>query len=477
MSSQDAVRPAVDDRPVGDVEDAWSGWVDAARATGEPSLAVALVERRPRRGPDPLADAAAVAHARDLVLVGRAAEALRVLSAATSPAGPDTGRAGTAAVVRAAAHAARGDDSAWSWLRDSAHDTALVASVADARGDRAAGDQVWLADAATPAVGALTARAAEAHVAGRARRARGLGRAVDAGAERLLHVGGAAAARDVADQLARRGDRAGARLLLRAAAVRTHDSATVHAALRSVTPRRIRLWPLAAVAAAVLAGAAWVAFVVTTGASAPAVSKLTLVLAHVALPLVLRSIREPGFTTAETRVWRRLCEQVYDPELDGPGQVQGRRSGWYGIAGMLGAALGLVLSVGVVAPLVVERTGDATWGVSDDAFLLHLAAVVLGATLGVVLTRSAVRGVVRRRLARRAASARLLEAQVDATCRCRDVRLLVGRAAAGYATHHLAPVGFAAPLPGAAVRRCPLTGAWWLTGPVGSWGRDLALRG
>ncbi|NKY40108.1 hypothetical protein HGA02_11360 [Cellulomonas septica] len=259
--------------------------------------------------------------------------------------------------------------------------------------------------------------------------------------------------------------------------MRTPDATSLHAALRSVTPRWIRLWPLAAVAAVALAGAAWVAFVVTAGAPAPAISKLTLVLAHVGLPLVVQSVREPGFTTAETRVWRRLSEQVYDPELDGPGQVQGRRSGWYGVAAMLGAGLGLVLSGRVVVPLVVQRTGDATWQGSDDAFFLHLGAVVLGATLGAVLTRSLARSVVRRRHDRRAARARLLEEQLDATCRCRDHHLLAGRSAEGYAAHHLAPVGFASPLPGASVRRCPRTGAWWLTGPVGSWDGHVALRG
>ncbi|MDC7120689.1 hypothetical protein OMK64_03970 [Cellulomonas fimi] len=475
MSTQDAVRQATGDLPARDVEDAWSGWVDAARAAGEPSVAVALVERHPRRRPD--LRGAAVAHARDLVLVGRAAEAVRVLGGATPPAGPGAGGLAAPEVVRAAAHAALGDDRAWSWLRETARDAPLVAAVADARGDRAAGDQAWLAAATTPAVGVLTARAVEASVAGRGRRARGLDGLVGRGAERLLHVGGTAAVRDVAERLAQRDDRAGARLLLRAAAVRTPDATSLHAALRAVTPGWIRLWPLAAVAAVVLAGVAWVAFAVTAGTPAPAVSKLTVVLAHVALPLVLQSVREPGFTAAETRVWRRLSEQTYDPELDGPGQVQGRRSGWYALAAMLGAGLGLVLGAGVVVPRVVERTGDATWQGSDDAFFLHLAAVVLGATLGAVLTRSVARRLVRRRHDRRAARARLLEEQLDATCRCYDERLLAGRAAAGYAAHHLAPVGFASPLPGTSVRRCPRTGAWWLTGPVGSWDGHLALRG
>ncbi|NKY41432.1 hypothetical protein, partial [Cellulomonas septica] len=141
MSTQDAVRPAIGDLPVGDVEDAWSGWVDAARSAGEPSLAIALVERHPRRRPDLLG--VVVAHARDLVLVGRAPEAVHVLGATTPPTGSEQDGYRGSEVVQAAAHAALGDDRAWSWLREAARDAPLVAAVADARGDREAGDQAW----------------------------------------------------------------------------------------------------------------------------------------------------------------------------------------------------------------------------------------------------------------------------------------------------------------------------------------------
>jgi|GEM_PF-1565779 len=464
-----------------DVLGSWWWWTEAARAADEPTLALALDDRRPGApyaGPDPAVPA--VLRARDLLLVGRVEEADVTLdrAGATSP----VGHAGYPQLVSAAVRAARGDHHAWSWLVGSAAPAwpaatvaPLVAAAADARGDRATADHAWVAAGPALTTGASLVRSSVAALATRPRdRTEALGPLVAGVAWRTLgrrHEPDVATALAVAEALAARDDRAGARLLLHAVDVRVPASAAVRGAIKRLTPSQVGYWVAGAVVVTLLAG---------LGAVAALHGDVGVM--RFATPLVLLGflsvVRIPGLTRAESSVWRELRGKVYDAERGRTTSRELRTSGWYTVAGIAGAALAGIADATVVASVGRALSGDAAWATTDAALGVFAAIVVLGAVAGVLATRVLVRATVRRRRARRTAAEASARAQAGSTCRCTTDRWLEDPLASDYAELHLVTVpGVAAPAPGATLQRCPGTGTLWLTGPVGAGGRRLALSG
>ncbi|GIG19455.1 hypothetical protein Cch01nite_01790 [Cellulomonas chitinilytica] len=460
----------------------WWWWTDAARAADEPTLALALDDRRPAgpwSGPDPAVPD--VLRARDLLLVGRLDEADVTLDRAARAASP-TGDVAYPQLVLSAVRAARRDDQSWSALLGSAASrwpaatvAPLVAAAADARGDRDTADRARVAAGPERSTGESFVRTAVAALAARpAKDAARLGALVAAWADRTLRRRAepdVATALVIADALAARGDRAGARLLLHAVDVRVPANADVRAAAKRLTPSLLRYWVAGACAAAVLAATALVA-------AMHGDAQLMRFVAPAAAFGFLALVRAPGLTRTETSVWRELRTRVYDEDKGGTTSRESQSAGWYMLAVIAGGTVAVVVDLTVVASVGRALSGDAAWATSGATLGVFVVVGALGVVAGALGARAAVRAGLRRRRDRRAAAEALARSQAGSTCRCTTDRWVADPLASDYAAFHLVTwTGVAAPVPGGTLQRCPRTGTLWLTGPVGAGGRTLALSG
>lgn len=423
-----------------------------------------------------------------LVVMGRGGDAADLMRGrGVRPPGPGEAVSWQQALL-AAGQAATGDASAWTWLTARTTDVVpafrlrlarLVATAAEERGDVGVADAAW---AEIPRlIGAvpssrLAGRVATATVMRRNREAepRALA-AVVADALGTLRTAAAddAAALDAvletAERLERRGDVAGARLLLGAARSGLPRDRRVRAALRGLSPRSTfadlaRMAVVAAVvAAALVAGVVWhlrVTGLVGAGA--------------LAVYLHLTPVR--GLTRPESQVWRGLRTLRYDPAVGRADSSGG--SGWYGLAGIGGF---VVTFIGLAAALNALGEGGSwpAWSLSDGGVLVLLASLVAGTAGAVLGARSLRHAVGRRRRARHSAGERARAELQAMVCRCWEIDVTWGPDARLYAERHL--VGVPAPSPvrpaGGELRRCPVSSIPWLVGPLGTGGRELALRG
>lgn len=455
-----------------------------ARQADEPALAVALHEATPP-GAVPADEARwdAVAHAADLLVLGRPDEARGVLDVA-GVAPPDGDAVDGGHLVLAAVHAALGADDAWRWLLTTTSrygpavaSARLVAAAADARGDVAAADRAWVEVCASGRASTATvARAAVAEITHRPREDHdALGQVVGAWAGATVAVDPVAPGRmalTVADGLVARGDTAGARLLLRAAAMLTGESTELRARLRSLNPRSTRHHVLVTVAAVLGLVAVTAATWVTTGRP------------HAlpfwgAVALWVRLMPLPGLSRAESRLWRGMRGWTYDADRDGPSQGHPHAT-LYVVVGILAAIVGWAVGMGAGAGIAAAVGGDAgTAGYysSDVAFFVPLGTTALVVTLAVLAARVVTRHVTAGRARRRARSLAAQQEAAGAACRCWSDTWLRGPLAASYAAHHLLATPIGAPVPDGDVRRCPATGMLWLTGPLAHGGLSVALRG
>lgn len=482
-------------RSVMDLEGSQFSWFHAGLAADELELACRVMS-------EPVAGAehegqrhAALAEA--LVLLGRATEARRLLEAeGVSPPVPGS-QVDWRQVLLGASYAATGDATAWRWLTARLSDVAtewrlrltrVVAAVADQRGDLAVADEAWadvptLSGTSSPRLAQRTALAGVLH------------RNREASANSILQVvfGAYGTLRAVAVEdaptrdavlatagaLEVRGDRAGARLLLRSAAGMLPRDASIRAALRRLRPAASRGVVLRLVGSA-LAVLAAVTFVVVRGTSSPETLGTDIRTTGLALVGVLgvamRLSPLAGFTMPETTAWRGLRSLRFDP-MEGPRGGAGG-SGWLGVAGIVGA----VVTFATIAVVLSTLTPTGTWplwAVTGSAMVLWLVMTATGAA-GAVLVMRQVRLVVgRRRVARARAEARKQADRRAAVCACWDVFSTWGPDAQRYVERHLAVPGPTVPVavPDAQLRLCPTTGLPWLVGPIGEHGRFLAIKG
>lgn len=470
------------------------GWLVAALAADEADLAHRLV-REPAVGSEH-DEWRTAGLAETLVLTGRSGEARRTLEAAgVRPPGAD-GPVSWSQMLLATTYAAGGDAAAWSWLTARLAEvphhmrprlTRLVAFVADQRGDLDVADSAWLS--LVQMSGATSIRLAErSAVATIGRRSR-----QGAPAEILTALFSAhATLRETEDDkalvldaviraahaLGQRGDRAGARLLLRLA----DRSAPRNAALRRVS-RELRS-PMTGTIALKTAGIVLLGALITVGfvvwgvlaSHDPMVGARVAILLALPLGLLVRRTTVPGLTVTESRVWRGLGTLRYDPST-GRATNEGT-SGWYGVAGIVGA----VATFTVIAIVLTRLTPTGTWplwAVSGSSMLLWLALTAFGAAGGVLAMRRVRHGLTRRRQ-KAARAAQQAQAERSAgVCTCWDTYATWGRSARLLVEHHLTVPGppVPLPLPDAQVRLCPTTGLPWIVGRLGAHGRFVALRG
>ncbi|MBO1753408.1 hypothetical protein J4G33_16495 [Actinotalea sp. BY-33] len=471
-------------------------WYHAALAADELELAGRIV-RAPVAGTEHEASRR-TSLAEALVLVGRPAEARPLLEADGVRPPQPSGPVDWPQVVLGSTYAATGDDGAWAWLTAKLSDvlspewrlrlTRVVAAVADHRGDLPVADAAWadVAELGGTSSPRLAQRAALANILRRKREgspesiidvvvgAYGTlrGAAVDDAATRnaVMRTAGA---------LNERGDRAGARLLLRVATGMLPRDAAMETALRRSRPEPSRAL-LVRLAGVGLATSVAVAYVVVRGAASPQtlgaeIRGTTLVLAAV-LGLVTRLSSLPGFTMPETRVWRGLRSMRYDP-VEARGGTSGI-SGWLGVAGVLGAVATMVTIAGVLS----GATSDGAWplwATTGGSMVLWLVLTAAGGAGGVLVLRQ-VRGAVgRRRVARARAEAAARADQLATVCACWDSISTWGADARRYAERHLTIAGPPVPVavPDSRLRMCPASGLPWLTGPLGQGERFVALKG
>ncbi len=476
-----------------DPEASQAAWFRAAMMADEIQLAYQLVvaqfsevARGPEAAQPDLHRSAALAEA--LVLLGRAEEATSGLhDAGVRPPGPGEPISWAQAVL-GAARAADGDPGAWAWLTARTADVApelrlrltrLVAAAADQRGEPEVADAAWAG------VPKLTGAMPSPRLAGRAALAAILRRnregtpsvIVDGLFEVLTTLRTAAledeatttAALRTADELVERGDRAGARLLLRAAAGALPHDRRVTAALRALRPRPTAAALLRGVLVA-LVSAALVSLGIVLDVRAMGL------VGGLVVGLVVRFSPMTGLTLPESQAWRGLRTLRYDPAL-GRGDTSSA-SGWYGLAG-IGGFVATLTAIAVGLSALGPGGTWPLWATSSAAFLAWIALLAAGSVGSVLLARWARRASGRRRLASRLATARAQAEQHASVCACWEVISTWGPDATLYAERHLVASQEPLPIavPGAELRRCPTAGVPWLVGPIGRDARYLALRG
>lgn len=483
------------DRELDELVAAWPAWALTAEAVDEPELAHRLWATAPPYGIPP--HEVDLGRARTLLLLGRFREALDGLARMADPTGAIPGD--PERVLLAAAHAGCGDDDAYRFLLQAARTgtTAtpadhlrLLAVVAEHRG--AIMDAAWARTILVEFFGVATPTAIAAYAASTvaARDPNGDARAIEA----TVHTAATAlqalhppiadrpdAVLAATNQLEASGDRAGARLLLRAIDAAAPGVPPVRDAIQRLTPvSKMRGAALLAVLSFIVAFALvfWLATMLD-------LRHLRLGgLGALVFALWARTMPLPGFTRAESQAWRGLVTPVQVPgATDGPTVIT-RNTGLWGLGGVLGASVGIALAILLTAdggPLGTSPSGAppvVPGGVTWLALIFGLG------TCGVLASRALDLRRARRRAARREA-AREADLVAAAThCVCGTQTALTGDFAAAYADTHLAPDRRAsnpaivrAGEGAARLARCRSTGALWLNGPLGRGGQWLALAG
>lgn len=465
--------------PAGD-DTTWAAWATTALEAGEPAVAERLL-RHLLQG-EALNESgrrwAASAVAGCLAQQGRAADGAALLAEARLGPPADPGTAGWSHVVAAAVAACEGDETAYRWLLSiavategtAAHSSVveMLAAAADGRHDGVA-DDAW-------AVLVRRYGARDPHRVARftatvlLRRDRQappatLRSLLAASADNLMGVSpdaltDPAPAQEVAAQLVARDDWAGTALLQRALSRRLclpGDRGVLHVVR---TPWWYPLLGALAVLVVVAIGVAGPPLV-TTGAV------VALLLGRVAWA---HAVPRPGLTRQESRAWRTLGTDAGGTPV---------RAGVALAACLVGVAIALSA---VVAAIALDQAGPEPSWFTERAPLVWLGTPTLAgwAALGIAVEVARISRIRDERRRRRAPAA----LGPDGTCRCLGVIGYTGTGARDYLAGHLVRSDevrlirtVRAVFPLAVVARCPITDAVWLCGPLGRYGRPLALRG
>jgi len=463
-----------------DLESSLEAWLNVAQATDRASLALNLAEAL--QDADRGRSDSHVRRAYLLLIAGRAAEA-RALLKANGAVPPDGPSQAASDLLLAACHAATGDEPAYRWLlsavsrigplTDVGQFGYLVATAADAQGDRQTADQAWLNLAqGSGRVTDLTVR--KVIVAEMARRSsddpeaalRAVFRAVansdaldsplDRDPEPVLVA---------AQELVARGDSAGAMLLLHAVDRLRPPSVDIRSALSTLTPKTsLRAYELRCCGV-------WGALLGLVAALTVLASQLNLGMLPLAPVLFfrhgLRVVRykwlpRPGLGKSDSEVSRALSTRHYDALLEKNRSKSENDYGLYGVAAIVGLVTGWILAVQLTSP---------SGPLASDAFLRSAAWVICLVGLP-VLSGFAARFVKQRNLRRHHLRSRAEQHRQRllgaSACQCWQQAYFVGDYAEAYAAQHLTEVGLheqvlARPwlLP-LRFLRCPTSGCLWL---------------
>lgn len=460
-----------------DVDQALPVWAEVADDADHIGLALDLLPAGQEQS------AAAVTRARLLLMAGRDHDALAELAAHHITEPSATGPVTWQDCVLAACLAGGGDEQAYRWLLRAATGTTgpagtavtyLLAAAAGQCGEQVAADQAWRGLAVDRGVrtGLTVARAAEALVAARDRVDATLATRAIAGAAALIE---SCAAPDedpqpalaATDALERRGDPAGARLLLTALVRRNPPSPALSSALaaQAAPPGGLRYQAVAVTA--VLAG---LALVLVPG------GVLALIFGRQAW---LRLMPLPGLSRTDSRALRNFRALQYDPETGRAGNVRSRELSGLNIIMVIVALILATVVIHAVASLQ-DRTG--LHGTSADVGLIGLTAAAL-AGLAFAARAGWQRHAQRRAQRQRQAQERAWAGSAT-QCRCWNTRYLSGRFSRAYRNGHLQPVPDRAAVSRlsealnvtATLLRCPRTGVLWLDSALPG-GLPLLMRG
>lgn len=463
-------------------------WVAAADEID--AFDVALSLHRASGGPTDQVRAE-LTQARFLLLTGRPEEALVLLHRQHVTDLPREPAASWSHLLLAACRAATGSTDAYRWLLSAVtalpgvwQPLYLLGAAAEQRRDYTTADQAWTTLLQTH--GIVTRFTLARSLAGTVAR-----RDPAATAQTIIDVVEDFIARDpdlpespqpilaAAECLRQRGDGAGAALLLHAASHRLPGVHLLQAAAQAVTDRpeirrfRHRVGLLGWVHVPTLAPAAAVA--VWFDLPPLVLAGLVPVLAA---HLAAARARVPGFTASDSAAWRA-----------------GRRLGQGPAARMLNTeqrfTFGLLAAIVLTATVPIAGAfASAVTGRPAAIARTAEYAAVSGVTFAVMITVLTTLGrgiltVARRhnwRTAQRARRHAALHRLSDSgACRCWRTSALTGSYATAYLGRHLAPVTPDAwddhRFPGAAVARCPSTGALWLATTGEPKDRLLLLRG
>ncbi|WP_149203837.1 hypothetical protein [Actinotalea subterranea] len=474
-----------------DVRASHAEWAKASGALDEYELRVALLRSSEEEGSTSEA-------ARDLLVMGRAAEAAEVLAASGTSLAP-SGRDGLTwpLLVRTATDAACGDDDAFGRLlsqtsrlttpQERALVLPLLGAAADAQGEVRIADDAWTGYVGV--VGATERRATRRACVAALTPRPGTGAlpstddiATCAGLLSSLTPSPAqdpSTVLETVDGLVRRGAFPAARLLLVAVDRLNPDVPEIQQAMRRLTgglpaPRMVAV--IGAVASALVL---------------PASVQVAVALA-VVLPLVL-SVIALGFWLSRGVWWfapgeegphNALAKLAVNP-VDGTARPLARVTPGPGTA----AILGFTASALVALPVVRIIDGTPGRGPAEPISTYLQPMVLLLAIAGVgTLVALAIQ---RRRASQRTRAIAARDAVEEVSlrdlaghCRCWKEMALSGRRAELYVDLHLVPVPepIAVGVRGvvgadAVVALCPLTRRLWLAGPLGAHGRVVALRG
>lgn len=442
-------------------------WREAAIQMGEFGAGASLAEVVPADRTD---RNVAGRVALDQVLAGRWEAAAQTLAQAGVTRPEPEPR--LADLALAATHAAKGDDDAYRWLTSMAADEpwvqAVVAVVADVRGEQERADALWLAGHDSGAVTMPWNRLVTATILERNRHdLDSISAAVVAAVVLIGRIGGPAEAVEVARNLVARDDKAGARLLLRAYTTLVQRDPRIRA-----EPARVRpSWHFLPMLSATLVVLGLISFGRVQYVQGHAMSILATV-PFIAMALLPR-IPIPGLTLPESYLWRAFRFTTWDPDTGIA--VRGQHTGWYGLAGIIGAISGFV--VGMVAlPAAQAGLGQdrVAWETSGASFPTALALAAIGGVVSALVVRRLFTRVEQRRIREQLRQSRLQ----SGTCHCTSLHALRGMTADDYLRDHLVSRdGSDAPLPGCTVVACPQVGVLWLSGPIGMADAHLLLRG
>ena len=469
-----------------DFTSALSVWAASASDLDHWELALTLLDADAATGTQDAS--ASIERARLLLLLGRASEAVSVLAAAQITDVTGDGTLLWRHLVLAACRAGAGDQGSYKWLlwaasglsgRDSWRVTYLIAAAADGAGDAETGRTAWRRLAADH--GRITERTVVEYVAGEVldrdqgevnAAVRQIARACAVLEQEFAplaeNFGVVIAA---AENLRRRGDAAGARLLVHAATRRNAAAVMLADAARTLAPASMRRYRILATASVLLA----LALIPVQG-----VGLLAVVGGYFAWK---RFVRLPGLSLVDTRVWRAFNKVRFDRHL---GRVVRRRQQPLGPIVVLGAGVGLIS--GIFIAVWCSGRLHRLFSHGGTASELLQSALILVAFVGPLLLAIYGASVVDARIAAQRVARRDAQADRDASsaaCSCWHVSHLLGRSGDRVRVHHLSPVSSlqelavlrAAFSDSPTLSRCPQTGALWLGGVLAAGALRILLRG
>jgi len=274
-----------------------------------------------------------------------------------------------------------------------------------------------------------------------------------------------------AENLSRRGDAAGARLLVHAVTRRNAAAVALTDAGKALAPTSMRRFRIIAAASVLLA----LALVPVKG-----VGLLAAVGGYFAWK---RVVRLPGLSLIDTRAWRAFNEIRFDPDL---GRVVNRRQRPLRPIVLVGTGVGIVF--GFVGAAWLSGHLSHLFSRGDTASELLQSAVLFVGFLSPLLLSLYGANIADGRVAAHRVARRAAQAERDArsaACSCWHASQLLGRNGDRVRLHHLSEVPGVQELAvlraafddGPTLSRCPQTGALWLGGVLAAGVLRVLLRG